>query len=467
MGDEKQGSWVEEEFGEVDLGDERLNRRLLEIVKRLSENSQGSLPAASQDPAMLKAIYRFFDNEYIEPKDLLCGHIAATYKRMGQEKLVLAPNDTCLLDLSTHKTTEGLGPLGSEKQQGLLMHNTAAFTEEGLPLGLLSQWVWARDAESFAQLEDHKARPIEEKESYKWIRSLEAANLARKYCPTTQIVCVGDREADIYDLFVYERQPGVDLLIRSAQNRCVAEEEKYLHEALRATAATATFELHIPARNGQSARVAQMEVHWRAVTLQPPTKRAKEHLPELPLWAVWAYEPHPAEGFEAVEWLLLTTVPVHNTQDALQRLEWYARRWGIEIWHKILKSGCRIESRQLGTALRWERCLATFSVIAWRIQYATLLSRVAPDLPCTILLEDAEWQALYCIIQNTVVLPKTVPTLSQAVLWIAKLGGFLNRKRDGHPGVTVLWKGFQHLADLSHMYHLLRPNPTSPLVGKS
>ena len=467
MLDGERGSWVEEEFGEVDLGDERLNRRLLEIAKRCSENSQGSLPVMSQDPAMLKAIYRFFDNDCIEPNDLLCGHIAATYRRMAQEKLVLAPNDTCLLDLSTHKTTKGIGPLGSEAQQGLLMHNLLAFTEEGVPLGLLSQWVWARDAENYAQLKDHKTRPIEEKESYKWIRSLETANLASEFCPKTQIVCVGDREADIYDLFVYERRPGVDLLIRSAQDRCVVEEEKYLQTALQATPATMEFELHIPARNGQAARVAQMEVHWREVTLRPPSKRAKEHLPTIRLWAVWACEPQPPKDLEAVDWLLLSTVPVHNTQDAMQRLEWYARRWGIEIWHKILKSGCRIESRQLGTALRLERCLATFSVIAWHIHYATLLARVAPDLPCTILLEDTEWQALYCSIHNTVILPKTVPTISQAVLWIAKLGGFLNRKRDGFPGVTVLWKGFQHLADLSHMYRICRPNPPAPLVGKS
>lgn len=464
---ESQGSWVEEEFGEVDLGDERLNWRLVEIAKRLSENSQGSMPAASQDPAMLKAMYRFFDNDYIEPNDLLSGHIAATYRRIAQENLVLAANDTCLLDLSTHKTTEGIGPLASEKQQGLLMHNTLAFTEEGVPLGILEQYVWARDAETFAQLEDHKERPIEEKESYKWIRSVDAVIAAHEFCPNTQFVCVGDREADIYDLFVHERPKGVDLLVRAAQDRRVDGEQKYLRATLEATPVTATFELHIPARNGQAARVAQMEVHWSEVTLHPPSKRAKEQLPTVRLWAVWAYEPHPPKEMDPVEWLLLTTVPVQHTQHALQRLEWYSRRWGIEVWHKVIKSGCRIESRQLGTALRWKRCLATFSVIAWRIQYAALLFRVAPDLPCTVLLEVGEWQALYCTIHNTVALPKTVPTLSQAVLWIAKLGGFLHRKSDGYPGVTVIWKGFQHLADLSRMYSLLRPNPSLPLVGKS
>lgn len=463
---ESEVSWVEEEFGTVDFGDERLNRRVIEIVKRLSENSQGSLPAASQDPAMLKAMYRFFDNDYIEPEDLLSGHIAATNKRIGQEKLVLAVNDTCYLDLSTHKTTQGLGPLASEAQQGLLMHNTLAFTEEGVPLGILEQYVWARDAESFAQMKDHKERPIAEKESYKWIRSVDAVISAQKFSPNTQFVCVGDREADIYDLFVHERPKGVDLLVRASQDRSVDGEHKHLRATLEATPVTATSELRIPARNGQATRVAQMEVHWSKVTLHPPSKRAKEQLPTVTLWAVWACEPHPPQDMAAVEWLLLTTAPVQNTQDALRRLEWYARRWGIEVWHKIIKSGCRIESRQLGTALRLQRCLATFSVIAWRIQYAALLFRVAPDLPCTVLLEDGEWQALYCTIHNKVTLPKKMPSLSEAVLWIAKLGGFLARKSDGHPGVTVIWKGFQHLADLARMYRLLRPAPAQPLVGK-
>jgi hypothetical protein len=143
----------------------------------------------------------------------------------------------------------------------------------------------------------------------------------------------------------------------------------------------------------------------------------------------------------------------------LERLGWYACRWGIEVWHKILKSGCRIEARQLETAARLVRCLTLYSVIAWRIMYATMLARAAPELPCTVLLDDDEWQALYCRINKVAIAPAKPPTLHQAVRWIAQLGGFLGRTRDGEPSVTVLWKGFQHLADITAMYRIMRPLP--------
>ena len=185
----------------------------------------------------------------------------------------------------------------------------------------------------------------------------------------------------------------------------------------------------------------------------------------MSVWAVWAIETAPPANVPAVEWLLLTTVPVHSTQDALQRLDWYCCRWGIEVWHKVLKSGCRIEARQLETADRLKRCLALFAVIAWRVLYAVMLSRAAPDLPCTALLNDPEWQALYCATHNTTILPPDPPSLSLAVRWIAQLGGFLARKGDGHPGVTVVWKGFQRLSDLTQMYLVFRPQPAFKNVG--
>jgi hypothetical protein len=179
-------------------------------------------------------------------------------------------------------------------------------------------------------------------------------------------------------------------------------------------------------------------------------------------------EPAPPADVPAVEWLLLTTVPVASVADALDRLAWYACRWGIEVWHKVLKSGCQIEARQLETADRLKRCLALYAVIAWRILYATMLARAVPDLPATVLLEDTEWQALACVSQHTPQPPPAPPSLAQAVHWLAQLGGFQNRKHDGWPGVTVLWKGFQHLADLTRMYRVLRPDePTSKNVGKA
>ncbi len=218
-------------------------------------------------------------------------------------------------------------------------------------------------------------------------------------------------------------------------------------------------------RDGHAARTALLTVQWQAVTLRPPKHRTSEGLPEVALWAVLAVEAEPPDGVEAVEWLLLTTVAVETTADALERLDWYECRWGIEVWHKVLKSGCKIEARQLESAARLQRCLTLYSVIAWRIVYATMLARAVPDAPCTLVLDEDEWQALYCATHRTATPPSEVPTLQTAVRWIGKLGGFLGRKGDGEPGVTVLWKGFQHLVDLTTMYRIMRPPSPRRNVG--
>jgi hypothetical protein len=167
------------------------------------------------------------------------------------------------------------------------------------------------------------------------------------------------------------------------------------------------------------------------------------------LWAVQVREEQPPAQREPIEWLWLTTVAVDTVADAVERVAWYACRWGIEVWHKILKSGCRIEARQLETAERLQRCMALYSVMAWRIFYATMLARAVPDMPCTVLLEVAEWQALYWAIHRTPQPPEAPPSLGQAVRWMAQLGGFVRRCRDDEPGPMVLWRGFQHLTDLT------------------
>lgn len=458
-------AWAEEEFGEADLGDKRLNARLVQLAGVLGEKPQYSLPDASGEPATLKAAYRFFDNEQVTPEGMLRSHIEATYRRMASLKLVLAVQDTTYLDWTAHPDTEGLGPLASAARQGLLAHSTLGFSEERVPLGVLEMQVWARDAQIFAHLKDHKQRAIEDKESHKWLQSLAAVEAARTACPDTQFVSVGDREADIYDLFTVERSLGVDLLVRAAENRRVESEERYLWATVEASPVVASAEVKVPPRNGQAGRTAQLVIRWREITLRPPRKRAKEKLPQVTVWAVLAVETAPPPNLPAVEWLLLTTLPVQTTADALQRLAWYACRWGIEVWHKVLKSGCRIEARQLETAERLKRCLSLYAVIAWRVLYATMLSRSVPEASCLALLNEPEWQALYCAIRHTTILPPTPPTLHQAVRWIAQLGGFQNRKRDGHPGVTVIWKGFQHLSDLTYMYLVFRPQPPLKDVG--
>jgi len=454
-------TWAEEEFGEVDLGDVRRNARLVQLASVLGAQPSASLPDATDDPATLKAAYRFFDNDYVRAEAMLESHVHSTFGRLQAVELVLAVQDTTYLDWSDHPHTTGLGPLAAPSHQGLLAHTTLAITPEHVPLGLLAQQVWAREKD-VRRNQNHKQRPIDDKESQKWLRSLEAVIAARSECPTTQFVSVGDREADVYDLFLLARPPGVDLLVRAAQDRKAEHAEKYLWAAMATAAVAATVTIRLGARAGQAAREATLKIRWKQVRLLAPNSRSKEKLPSITLWAVWAIETNPPAGVEAVEWLLLTSVPLTSTEEALSILEWYAARWGIEVWHKVLKSGCAIEARQLEAADRLIRCLTLYSVIAWRILYATMLARALPDVPCTVLLDDDEWQGLYCRIHRVALAPPKPPTLRQAVRWIAQLGGFLGRKGDGEPGVTVLWKGFQHLVDIVAMYRIMRLAPTAP-----
>ena len=449
--------WAVTEFAEAELGDARRTQRLIALATVLAQRPGASLPEACGDDAMLKAAYRFFDNVALEPQDLLDSHIGATFPRLATVPLVLAVQDTTELDWTAHPATTGLGPLGHSAHRGLLVHTTLAFTPERVPLGILAQQVWARDPDDIGKRATRKQRPIAEKESQKWLTSVEAALAARRACPQTRFVSVGDREADVYDVLAVERPAGVDLLIRAAWDRCVTHAERYVWATVAAQPVEATATIQVPRRGAQPPRTAPLAVRWCPLTLCPPRHRKRERLRPVPLWAVHAREEAPPAGTDPIEWLLLTTCAVHTVAEALERLDWYACRWGVEVWHRILKSGCRIEARQLATAERLQRCVPLYSVIAWRIFYATMLSRAVPEAPCTVLLELEEWQALYCAIHRMPTPPPEPPSLRQAVHWIARLGGFLGRRGDGEPGATVLWKGFQQLTALTTMYCIMRP----------
>jgi Transposase DNA-binding/Transposase Tn5 dimerisation domain len=455
-------AWAVTEFIDAELGDARRTQRLVELATLFAQRPGASLPEACGNRAMLKAAYRFFDNDAVDPQAILESHILATSDRLAAVPLVLAVQDTTEVDWTTHPATTGLGPLAAPMHQGLHVHTTLALTPERLPLGLLAQQVWVRDPAAVGTRTTRKQRPIADKESHKWLTSVGAVCEAHARGPQTRFVCVGDREADVYDLFLQDRPSGVDLLVRAAWNRRVDHPERYLWTKVAAQPVVATLTVRVPRRGSQPARQATVAVRWCLALLCPPTHRQAEKLPATAVWVVQAVEEQPPASGDPLEWVLLTTCAVHTTAEAVERVDWYACRWGIEVWHKVLKSGCRIEARQLETADRLRRCLAVYSVLAWRLLYATLLSRAMPDAPCTALLEPEEWQALYCAIHVTATPPATPPSLRQAVHWIGRLGGFLARRGDGEPGVTVLWKGFQHLTDLTFMYRIMRPPPRKP-----
>jgi hypothetical protein len=353
----------------------------------------------------------------------------------------------------------------------LLVHDTLAFTVEGTPLGLLDVQCWARDGRHFGKKHDRKQRPIQEKESFKWLQSFQQVAAVQQECCQTQVVSVADRESDIYELFhLAQQEPqGPRLLIRAEQNRRLAEEQGHLEETIRQQPRAGYRRIVVPRRGPRRAREAELEVRFAAVTLRPP--RGKTRLGCLQLWAVLAEEVEaPAQG-EPVCWLLLTTCRVESFEQALEKLDWYCLRWWIEIYHRTLKSGCKIEERQLGSADRLEACLAIDLVVAWRVFHLAKLGRETPDVPCTAFFEEAEWKALTMFVEKTPRPPEQPPSLHTALRRVAGLGGFLGRKSDGEPGTKPLWLGLQRLDDLVAMWKFMSfhfaPQLLSPPVSRA
>jgi hypothetical protein len=458
--------WAEAEFGSVNLSDRRMKRRLVEIARDFYARPQAQIPQACQSRARTKAAYRFFKHPQANMDDLLEPHRQSTQQRIAEKKIVLCPQDTTSLNYSTHPATENLGPIGSKKEGiiGLIVHDTMAFSVEGTPLGLLDVQCWARDADEFGKKHQRKQRSIEEKESYKWLRSFQSVAEAQRHCPNTMLVSIGDREADIYELFDLALQDpnGPKLLVRAQQDRLLEDGQGHLWPTVASQTLAGIQEIHVPRRGPVAARVARLEVRFAEVTLKPPKDKSKYG--PLKLWAVLAQETGASEGIPPLCWMLLTTCRLATFGAATEKLAWYTKRWGIEIYHKTLKSGCKIEERQLGAADRIEACLAIDMVVAWRVYHMTKLGREAPDVPCTVFCEEDEWKALATFIEKRPVVEGTPPTMRQYTRLLASLGGFLGRKGDGEPGTKSIWLGQQRLDDFKLAWKLLVPHLRPPPV---
>src|SRR5215831_5525415 len=258
--------WAVREFADAELGDLRRTQRVVELATALAQHPTASLPEACGTGAMLKAAYRFFSNDAIAPQDLLRSHSEATYSRLAQVPLVLAVQDTTEVDWTSHLATQGLGPLGHTACQGLHVHSTLAVTPERVPLGLLAQQVWARDPADVGKRARRKQLPISQKESQKWLHSLDAVYTAHDCCPTTRLVSVGDREADVYDLLAVPRPAGVELLIRAAWDRCVSTPQRYVWATVDAQPVVEQLRLQVPRRGEQPARAATLALRFCRLT---------------------------------------------------------------------------------------------------------------------------------------------------------------------------------------------------------
>lgn len=462
-----QTSWAETEFSSIDFSDQRLNKRLIRLADDLQKRPSACINMACDDWAATKAAYRFFDNDKVTAEKILSPHQSTTKQRIAEQDLILAVQDTTYVDFSHHPKTKGVGPIGTQTQNisGFVKHTTMAFTENGLPLGILTDSLWARDPQTVGAAKARKQRPIEEKESYKWIAALkETVELTPLQ---SRVISICDREADIYEFFVEAEKLSTEFVVRATQDRAITDESRRIREKVSRQPVAGRFSIEVTCRKTQQSRTAWVEVRFAKVTLRPPKRtkaQCEEKLKEVLAYVVWVSEVNPPNPKEAIDWLLVTNVRVFDFDSAFEKVQWYSQRWQIEVYFKVLKSGCQIETPRLAEKARLLPFLRLKSIVAWRLFWLSQINRFQPDVSCTTILANHEWKALYAIIHKTKDLPNKPPTVNQVVRWIGQLGGFLGRKSDGHPGVVVIWRGWQRLGDLAEIWRLSHPEE---LVGNS
>ena len=447
--------WTHLEFGDADLGDERLTKRLCRVARDFFAHPTANIPEACGGRAETKAAYRLFANEHVTMDSILATHVESTVRRVAKEKIVLAIQDTTSLSYTTHLETEGLGPIAGSPitTLGLLVHSTLAVNTAGTPLGLLDVQCWARDLGEHGKRRDRNSRSIEDKESLKWLVGYHATEKAQRRLEETRIVNVGDAEADLFELFVRARRGGTtrrpDVLIRAKRPRrveCADRSTPLVLEHMNALPRRGRLPIVVPRSGSRPRRETSLELRFAELRIRPAW--GSPHRSPITMTAILATEERQPTAGQPIEWLLLTTIPVRTVEEAAEKVGWYALRWQIEVFHRTLKSGCRIEDRQLGSAKSLEACLAVDMVVAWRIFHLTKLGRELPDVPCSVFFEEMEWKALVCFVEKSEVLPTQPPTLKEATRMVARLGGFIGGSKND-PGTQTMWRGLQRLDDIA------------------
>lgn len=420
-------SWAEAELGGAQLGDRRLSKRLVKLVDALSAAPTVSIPAACRGWAETKAAYRLLDNDALDWRDVLQPHWECSEQRMGEYARVLAIQDTTELDFTSQPGIAGLGRLNLDARQGLYLHPTLAVSDTGVALGVLDAWMWTRAARG----------EVAVPESRRWIEGYERAGEQSERLPGTRLVYLADREADIRELIDAAARLGhpADYLIRAHHDRSLAGGER-LWSSFRDLEALGTVRFELPAQPGRAARTVTQELFVQRVTL------ADRGNGEQAVTAILAREVDAPAGVEPIEWRLLTNEVLTTLDELVERIEWYRKRWLIEIFFRILKSGCKVEARQLATLERLERGLAIYLIIAWRILLLVTLGRELPELDCEVLFTPEEWRAAW-IVGRRQAPPDSPPSLGEMVRLVGRFGGHLGRKRDGPPGPKALWQGLQ------------------------
>lgn len=443
------------DFPSLDLGDARRNERFVTIINNIIGQPGSSIPKQSGRWYDAKATYEFFKNERVSVENLQSTLQSYGASQVGEFGEVLIVHDTSNISFADLQA-EGLGYLDSKEGRGILCHSSIAVSTGGLPLSLVRQYTWIRELENL-QAVKKQAKSFEQRESYRWYAGIAQAN--QLLGAVVQKIHIADREADIYELFFCAHEPNTELLIRVHYNRKVAGADgSLLWDTVAASEKKGEVTLHLADEKGSRTKSVKVEVRYEPVEiLRPLTSKAAYQ--SVALTAIEVKQATgERNGEEPIHWKLLTTLNVKDLKDVLTYVRWYTYRWLIERFHYVLKSGIRIEALQLKKASSLQKAIALYSIAGFKIMQLVYESRSHPDASCEVALTQAQWQVLHLLIHPSDDMPEQPPTLSQAVKWMARLGGHLGRKTDGPPGVKTTWLGYQRVVDAANVYEQLQKN---------
>ena len=455
------GDWVDKETVDGTFKDERLGRRFKTLLSDIGGAIGASLPFACQDWANTKAAYRFLSNERVDEADILSGHFQATAKRFAaSDGMILVLQDTTEFSFKRERP-EDIGftksiRTGNTKDRrktvhsvcGILMHSSLAVTTDGLPLGVAAIKFWNRKKFKGKRALTTKINPtrvpIEKKESIRWLQNLEQST-ALLSAPD-RCVHVGDRESDIYELFCKARELGTHFVVRTCVDRLAGDGEHTIADEMEEVAVKGLHRIETRDEHGDVCK-ATLELKYRRIRVLPPIGKQKKY-PELDLVVIHALERDAPKGRKPIEWKLITDLPVRSRAEAIEKLDWYAMRWKIEVFHKILKSGCKAENSKLRTADRLANLIALFCILSWRVFWLTMLNRTMPHAPPTMALTESEIRVLDRLVPEPAGAGRRRRTLSHYLTKLARLGGYLARANDPPPGNIVMWRGLSRLTDI-------------------
>ena len=327
------------------------------------------------------------------------------------------------------------------------MHSSLAVTIEGLPLGLTAVKFWTRKKFKGTAALKKKINPtrvpIEKKESIRWLENVQQSTALLG--DAERCVHIGDRESDIYELFCVAQEARTHFLIRTCVDRLAGDGDHTIADEMEEVAVKGLHRIDVRDNNGD-ADEAVLEIRYRRICVLPPIGKQKRY-PALTLTVIHAQERGTPKNRKKIDWKLITDLPVGSRADAIEKLEWYALRWKIEVFHKILKSGCKAEESKLRTAQRLANLVSVFCILSWRVFWMTMLNRSAPDAPPTLALTATEIAVLDRLVNDKPQAQRKA--LSHYLTKIARLGGYLARAHDPPPGNTVMWRGLSRLTDIA------------------